>query len=235
MASPKREHILLVSDNIPLPREQHYNYCIPGQLNSPPGSYKHVINSLDISSPSTISQQSLIPLVFSQNKSATHSQIGLGLDSLLTLGKTASLCSFFRLHWLEHKQCPCSSENLAGAFQQNHTQNNLDIPSPSTISQLLTTFASPESSNCIPGQLNSPPSSDKHLISVWISYKVPVLSLQTVKSKEQLLTLPTHEAYDQSITSPKFSQLRVMIMSQSIDLAGLAHRKNSLTLNCFLT
>ena len=27
---------------------------------------------------------------------------------------------------------------------------------------------------------------------VWISHKVPVLSLQTAKSKEQLLTLPTH-------------------------------------------
>ena len=27
-------------------------------------------------------------------------------------------------------------------------------------------------------------------ISVWISYKVPVLSLQTAKSREQLLTLP---------------------------------------------
>ena len=31
---------------------------------------------------------------------------------------------------------------------------------------------------------------------LWISYKVPVLSLQTVNSKEPLLTLPTHEAYD---------------------------------------
>jgi len=33
-------------------------------------------------------------------------------------------------------------------------------------------------------------------VSVWISYKVPVLSLYTVNSKEPLLTLPTHEAYD---------------------------------------
>ena len=42
-------------------------------------------------------------------------------------------------------------------------------------------------------------------ISEWISYKVPVLqSLQTAKSKEQVLTLPTHEAYDMSITTPKF-------------------------------
>ena len=46
MASPKRKQIILVSNNIPLPREQHYNYCIPGQLNSPPGSDKHSINSL---------------------------------------------------------------------------------------------------------------------------------------------------------------------------------------------
>ena len=44
-----------VSDNIPLPREQHYNYCIPGQLNSPPGSNKRLMNMLDISSPRTIS------------------------------------------------------------------------------------------------------------------------------------------------------------------------------------
>ena len=35
------------------------------------------------------------------------------------------------------------------------------------------------------------------VFSVWISYKVPVLSLLTAKSKEQLLTPPaTHEAYD---------------------------------------
>ena len=33
-------------------------------------------------------------------------------------------------------------------------------------------------------------------ISVWIPYKVPVLSLKTAKSKEQPLTLSTHEAYD---------------------------------------
>ena len=61
---------------------------------------------------------------------------------------------------------------------------------------------------------------------MWISYKVPVLSLYTAKSKEQLLTLPTHEAYDLSITSPS-SASSVMIMSHSIDLAELAHRKIS--------
>ena len=42
-----------------------------------------------------------------------------------------------------------------------------------------------------------------YYISAWISYKVPVPSLQTAKSREQLLDLPTHEAYDKSITSPK--------------------------------
>ena len=34
---------------------------------------------------------------------------------------------------------------------------------------------------------------------------------------------------------PPSSASSVMIMSHSIDLAGLAHRKNSLTLHCFLT
>ena len=28
---------------------------------------------------------------------------------------------FFRLPCLEHRQCPCSNKNLAGTFQQNHT------------------------------------------------------------------------------------------------------------------
>ena len=209
MASPKRKHIILVSNNIPLPREQHYNYCIPGQLNSPPGSDKHSINSVGYLYPKhnllAISQPPGFLTKQVSHPPADRSGPGLSADT-----QQASPCFFFvfffRLHWLEHnQQCPCSSENLAGTFQQNHKQNSLDIPSTSTISQLLTTFASPESSNCIPGQLNSPPCSDKHLISVWISYKVPVLSLQTVKSKEQLLTLPTHEAYDQSITSSRAS------------------------------
>ena len=38
------------------------------------------------------------PLVFTQNKSATHPQIGLGLGSLLTPSKTASPMVFFWLH-----------------------------------------------------------------------------------------------------------------------------------------
>ena len=38
-----------------------------------------------------------------------------------------------------------------------------------------------------------------------------------------------------SQTLPPRSASSVMIMSHSIDLAGLAHRKNSLTLRCFLT
>ena len=37
----------------------------------------------------------LTPLVFTQNKSATHPRIGLGLDSLLTPSKTASSLGFF--------------------------------------------------------------------------------------------------------------------------------------------
>ena len=56
------------------------------------------------------------PLVFTQNKSATHPRIGLGLGSLLTPSKTVSPLVFFRLHWLEHGRCPCSSENLSGTF-----------------------------------------------------------------------------------------------------------------------
>ena len=38
----------------------------------------------------------------------------------------------------------------------------------------------------------------------------------------------------QSVIPPS-SASSIMIMSQSIDLAGLSHRKNSLTLPCFLT
>ena len=38
-----------------------------------------------------------------------------------------------------------------------------------------------------------------------------------------------------SQSPPPSSASRVMIMSHSIDLAGLAHRKNSVTLHCFLT
>ena len=60
-------------------------------------------------------------LVFTQNKEATHPRIGLGLGSQLTPSKTASPLFFFRLHWLEHGRCPCSSENLAGTFKKNHT------------------------------------------------------------------------------------------------------------------
>ena len=48
------------------------------------------------------------PMVFTQNKSATHPRIGLSLSSLLTPNKTASpVVFFFRLHCLE---------NLAGTF-----------------------------------------------------------------------------------------------------------------------
>ena len=54
------------------------------------------------------------PLVFTQNKEATHPRISLG--SQLTPSKTASFLFFLRLHWLEHGRSPCSSENLAGTF-----------------------------------------------------------------------------------------------------------------------
>ena len=56
------------------------------------------------------------PLVFTQNKEATHPRIGPGLGSQLTPIKTASPLVFFRLHWLEHGHRPCSSGNLAGTF-----------------------------------------------------------------------------------------------------------------------
>ena len=39
----------------------------------------------------------------------------------------------------------------------------------------------------------------------------------------------------QSLARPPSSASSVMIMSHRIDLAGLARRKNSLTLHCFLT
>ena len=52
-----------------------------------------------------------IPLVFTQNKSATHPRIGLGLGSHLA---RRQVFFFFQLHWLEN-------ETLAGTFQQNHT------------------------------------------------------------------------------------------------------------------
>ena len=42
------------------------------------------------------------PLVFTQNKKATHPRIGLGLGSQLIPSKTASPLVFFQLHWLEH-------------------------------------------------------------------------------------------------------------------------------------
>ena len=40
------------------------------------------------------------PLVFTQNKEATHPRIGLSLRSQLTPSETASPLVFFRLHWL---------------------------------------------------------------------------------------------------------------------------------------
>ena len=46
-------------------------------------------------------------------------------------------------------------------------------------------------------------------------------------------SLPMKLMTNQSL--PPSSASSVMIMSHSIDLAGLAHRKNSLTLQCFLT
>ena len=42
------------------------------------------------------------PLVFTQNKKATHPRIGVGLGSQLIPSKTASPLVFFQLHWLEH-------------------------------------------------------------------------------------------------------------------------------------
>ena len=44
------------------------------------------------------------PLVFKQNKEATHPRIGLGLGTLLTPSKMPSPLVFFRLHWLEHRR-----------------------------------------------------------------------------------------------------------------------------------
>ena len=57
-----------------------------------------------------------IPLVFTQNKEATHPRIGPALGYLLTPSKTPSPVVFFRIHWLEHGRCKCASENLAGTF-----------------------------------------------------------------------------------------------------------------------
>ena len=54
------------------------------------------------------------------------------------------------------------------------------------------------------------------------------------KSKEQVLTLPPMNLMT-SQSLPPSSASSVIIMSHSIDLAGLAHRKYSLTLHCFLT
>ena len=72
-------------------------------------------------------------------------------------------------------------------------------------------------------------------ISVWISYKVPVLSLQTAKSKEQLLTLPPMKLMTSQSLPPSSASSVWVIMSYRIDLAVLGHRKNYLSLHCFLT
>ena len=71
------------------------------------------------------------------------------------------------------------------------------------------------------------------LISVWISCNVPVLGPQRAKSKEQVLTLSTMTLMT-SQSLPPSSASGFMIMSHSINLAGLAHRKNSFSLHCFL-
>ena len=61
------------------------------------------------------------PLVFIQNKSATHPRIGLGLGSQLTPSETTSPLVFFRPHWLE---MPVFKRKLGGhliAKSHRHT------------------------------------------------------------------------------------------------------------------
>ena len=51
----------------------------------------------------------------------------------------------------------------------------------------------------------------------------------------QVQETTTHPPHPWSLWLVISSTSSVMIMSHTIDLAGLAHRKNSLTMSCFLT
>ena len=57
-------------------------------------------------------------------KPANHSQLGMGLGSLLTPSKTSSpLVFFFRLHGLEYWRCPCLKPPLH-ALKNRHGKPN---------------------------------------------------------------------------------------------------------------
>ena len=56
----------------------------------------------------------LTPLVFTQNKSATHPRIGLGLGSLLTPSKTASSLVFFPATLAWTRAMPVFKRKLSG-------------------------------------------------------------------------------------------------------------------------
>ena len=49
-------------------------------------------------------------------RQVSHPPMDRSGSELLTPSKTASPQVFFRLRWLEHRRCPCSSENLLGTF-----------------------------------------------------------------------------------------------------------------------
>ena len=57
----------------------------------------------------------------------------------------------------------------------------------------------------------------------------PIVGPRSKNSPSPSMTLMTSQLI------PPSSASSIMIISQSIDLAGLAHRERSLTLQCFLT
>ena len=96
--------------------------------------------------------------------------------------------------------------------------------------------------------LANPFSSLCKIFTVWVEvnsyYKIYICvnfiqGACTESLDSQVQGVTTHPLHPWSLWlvnhNPPGSASSVMIMSHSIDLAGLAHRKNSLTLHCFLT
>ena len=79
------------------------------------------------------------PLVFTQNKEATHPGIGLGLGSQLTPSKTASPPVFLRLHWLEHGRCTFKKNHTDIYMAFNKQKTELYVHHPSWHSRTVTT------------------------------------------------------------------------------------------------
>ena len=122
-----------------------YN-CIPSQLNSPPGPDKRLIICLDFiqgactqsrqlsprsknspSPPMTLMTKLLVndsPRLCQQHYDYASELL---IGSLATPSKTPGPLVFFRLQWLQHGRCQCSSETLADTFQHRYISRLMEL------------------------------------------------------------------------------------------------------------